>query len=99
MSAVVLDMAYVELRRVQRDWPDDRIPGVGYPFGNPDGMPPHRWRVSWDVMQALTEAAPPPAIPNPKTSEGFVKLLFGWPIEVDRGAPAGTLKLVPAGQP
>jgi hypothetical protein len=72
--------------------PDD--PRIARPFGRPDAMPEHRWRVSWDVMQALTEAAPPPyPAPNPKDSAGTVRLLFGWPVEVDKAAPAGTLLL------
>lgn len=72
-----------------------RHPMLAYPFGRPEGMPGHHWVVSWDVMQSLTEAAPLPApIPNPKTSVGLTKLLFGWPLRVDRDAPPGTLRLV-----
>ena len=64
------------------------------PFGRPVAMPPHRWRVSRDVMQALTDASPPPdPMPHPKTSDGATTLLFGWPIDVDREAPEGTLIL------
>ena len=62
-----------------------------------DDTAAYRWRVSWDVMQALTEAAPPPLSDNPKTSEGSVKLLFGCRIDVDPDAPAGTLRLLPVG--
>lgn len=72
----------------------DGHPGIAAPFGRPIAMPAHRWRVSWDVMQALTEAGPPPyPVPNPKTADGAEKVLFGWPISVDRSAPLGTLIL------
>jgi hypothetical protein len=72
--------------------PDD--PRIARPFGRPDAMPEHRWRVSRDVMQALTEASPPPSpAPNPKTSAGITKLLFGWPVDVDKATPPGTLLL------
>lgn len=67
---------------------------LAQPFGRPVGMPEHRWRVSWDVMQALYEAAPPPKpVPNPKTSEGPMPMLFGWPVDRDDAAPVGTLLL------
>jgi len=73
----------------------DGDPRIAQPFGRPVAMPEHHWRVSWDVMQALTEAAPPPLpMDNPKTADGATKLLFGWTIEVDRDAPAGTLSLL-----
>jgi len=72
----------------------DGDPRIAQPFGRPVAMPEHHWRVSRDVMQALTEAAPPPyRIVNPKTAEGVTKLLFGWPIEVDPDATSGTLWL------
>lgn len=89
----VLDAAYIVHVRTCEPWASPRIRGVAYPFGVPDGMPPHRWRVSWDVMQALTEASPPSTGDNPKTSEGAEKLLFGWPIDVDRDAVPSTLAL------
>jgi hypothetical protein len=66
--------------------------GVAYPFGRPDGMPEHKWRVSPDVMQALVDASPPPQ-PAPKTAEAAPRLLFGWSIVVDQSAPSGTLEL------
>lgn len=73
----------------------DGDPRIAQPFGRPLAMPEHHWRVSPDVMQALTEAGPPPQpIPNPKTADGPTKLLFGWPIDVDRAAPPGTLLLL-----
>lgn len=73
----------------------DDDPRIAHPFGRPVAMPEHRWRVSRDVMQALTDASPPPVpMLNPKTSDGEVKLLFGWPVEVDRAAPPGYLTLV-----
>jgi hypothetical protein len=89
----VLDIAWMAHEAKCANWPGPRRRGIAYPFGTPENMPPHRWRVSWDVMQALTEAAPPPIGDNPKTSDGAVKLLFGWPIDVDRKAPPGTLTL------
>jgi hypothetical protein len=79
-----------------RPYDAPRLRGVAYPFGTPDGMPPHQCRVSWDVMQALTEAAPPPdPVPNPKSSAGIEKRLFGWPVVVDASAAAGTMVLPP----
>jgi hypothetical protein len=72
--------------------PDD--PRLAQPFGRPPGMPEHQWRVAWNVMQALAEAAPPPnPIPNPKTADGITKLLFGWPVVVDKTAEPGFMIL------
>jgi hypothetical protein len=60
---------------------------LAQPFGTPEGMPPHHWIVSSDVLQALYEAAPPPM-------PGIAPLqLFGWPIVQDEDAPAQTLRL------
>lgn len=76
------------------EWVADGDPRIAAPFGRPLAMPDHRWIVSWDVMQALTDAAPPPIpVPNPKTAHGFTKMLFGWPVSVLRDAPPGTMLL------
>lgn len=73
----------------------DGDPRIAAPFGRPITMPPHHWRVSRDVMQALTAASPPPyPVDNPKTSHGATKLLLGWPVEVDPDAALGTLSLL-----
>jgi excisionase family DNA binding protein len=95
IGAIWIEIASAIHLRTCKPWAGRRIRGVAYPFGVPDAMPPHRWRASWDVMQALTEAAPPPIGDNPKGSEGATKLLFGWPIDVDRDASPGTLALEP----
>jgi hypothetical protein len=91
----ILERAYEAHLRACEPYDDGfRVPGLAYPFGRPDGMPEHEWRVSSDVMQALTEAAPPPKpAPNPKTADDITRLLFGWPIVVDESAPNGTLEL------
>lgn len=70
-----------------------RIRGVAYPFGIPDGMPPHVWRVSWDIMQALYNASPPPVGPNPKSGDDGTTRLFGWPVIRDKALPNGTMRL------
>jgi hypothetical protein len=98
IANLVIEVAYVLHAKACLGYPDVHIRGTARPFGVPSEMPPHRWRVSWDVMQALTEAAPPPfSVPNPKTADGPVRLLFGWPLDVDRDAPAGTMELLLAG--
>ncbi|HEV8545007.1 MAG TPA: hypothetical protein VGQ64_01830 [Candidatus Limnocylindrales bacterium] len=72
-------------------------PRLAHPFGVPEDMPPHVWRVSSDVMQALTEAGPPPyPIPNPKSGDDGVKRLFGWEVVTDAALPAGSMALVEA---
>jgi hypothetical protein len=99
----IIDLAYIAHEQKCDHWRGiplsefvpDGDPRIARPFGRPFAMPEHHWRVSWDVMQALTEAAPPPfPVDNPKTADDVTKLLFGWPIEVDREAPAGTLLLI-----
>lgn len=94
MTSVMAIAAFMHERKCDL-WRGPKHPGLARPFGRPEYMPPHHWRVSWDVMQALTEASPPPdPLDNPKTSEGATKLLFGWPVLVDQDAQAGTLSLV-----
>jgi hypothetical protein len=95
MSESVLQRAYELHVRACEPYDDGvRIRGVAYPFGRPDGMSEHEWRVSPDVMQALVDASPPPQpAPNPKTAEAAARLLFGWRIVVDESAPSGTLEL------
>jgi hypothetical protein len=91
---VILDIAYDIYWHAKAEWPPEPWPEViAAPFGRPPDMPPHRWVVSWDVMQALTEAAPPAHWSvNPKTAAGAEKLLFGFPLVVVRDAPSGTIR-------
>lgn len=95
VSALVV--AYDIYWLTKQGWLPEPWPGrIAAPFGKPPDMPPHRWVVSWGVMQALTEAAPPAHWPaNPKTAEGAEKLLFGWPILVVRDAPGWVMRLEP----
>lgn len=89
-------IAYARMAHEHRcdAWRGIEHPGLAHSFGRPENMPPHRWRVSWDMMQALTEAAPPPfPAENAKTAEGATKLLFGWPIARDDSAGPGLLVL------
>jgi hypothetical protein len=99
----IMDLAYVIHERKCDLWRGlplsadilDGDPRIAQPFGRPLAMPEHHWRVSWDVMQALHNASPPPhPVPNPKTSHGATKVLLGWPVEVDRDAPPGTMLLL-----
>lgn len=78
-----------------RPYEEPRDSRLAYPFGTPHGMPPHYWRVSGDMMQALCDASPPSFGPNPKTSFAEIRKLFGWPVLVDPDAPPGTLTLEP----
>ena len=71
-------------------------PRLAHPFGTPEDMPPHRWRVSRDVLQALYNASPPPVGPNPKNGDDGTRRLFGWAIDVDASAQPGTMVLEPA---
>lgn len=100
MSDDILQRAYeVHARACMKyplRWP--WMKGVARPFGTPDTMPPHRWRVSRDVMLSLVAAIPPYMVsdiaPNPKSSHGLERRLFGWPIDIDSDAPNGTIELL-----
>ena len=91
----IFDRAWEIHMRTCATWPMHRIRGVAYPFGRPAAMPRHHWRVSWDVMQALWNASPLPwPATNPKATDGYHNtLLFGWRVERDDSAPAGTMVL------
>ena len=94
---MILDLAYqrhVAACEPYRVWLDPRL---AHPFGTPPDMPPHRWRVSPDVFQALAYAAPPTVGPNPKNGDDGTCRLFGWPVDVDESAPPGTMVLAPTG--
>jgi hypothetical protein len=57
-------------------------------------MPPHEWRVSPDVYQALYEASPLPyPIPNPKSGRDGKTRLFGWLVNRDPELPVGSMLL------
>jgi hypothetical protein len=96
-GAVLIAIAQEMHKRACEPYRVPRLRGVAYPFGTPHDMPPHEWRVAWDVMQALTEVAPPSVGPNPKTSEGATKLLFGWPVVRIDDAKPGFIELSAVG--
>lgn len=70
-------------------------PRLARPFGTPHDMPPHYWRVSSDMLQSLHTASSSGLDPNPKTTYGEVRLLYGWPVLVDPDATVGTISLEP----
>jgi len=97
MGGMIMEIARAHHRAACEAF-DDGLddPRLARPFGTPHDMPPHVWRVSWDVMQALYNASPPPVGPNPKNGDDGTRRLFGWRIERDLDAPPGTLELHPA---
>lgn len=87
----ILDVAYEIHCRERLNYGPTR-PGIAAPFGVPPDMPAYRWVVSRAMMQAITDAAPPPEL-HVKTAFGAERRLFGWEITVDRDAPPETLRL------
>lgn len=67
---------------------------LAMPFGKPEDMPPHEWRVSPDVYQALYAAMPPPyPMANWKSGDDGTTRLFGWVCSPDPTLPADTMRL------